>query len=284
MTSIDSSDDKKRQRSPQYPFIGLAKAVDRAREFWSKERRHPTLVPVAAQHFGFSAKSSGGLQTVAALIHFGLMEQGGEKELRTVKLTDAAIRILSDSPDRDVLLRQAAIRPRLHAELLAKYSNDLPSDQTLRTYLTFERGFNEGTVDDFIRQFRDTLSFAKVVESGILTPSSSMPSDMDADPEFTDMHADTKVPAGRRPTLPMHNISAPLPPPAGGVQRSFSTGTDTMDAVITITSHTGTVSRDDIEFLKDYLEFLGKGWSRQPRAASLTVLRPTNPDDTSEGE
>ena len=66
----------------------------------------------------------------------------------------------------------------------------------------------------------------------------------------------------------------PPPPPPGAVQRLFTTGTDTMDAEIRITSHAGEITGDDIAFLKDYLSFLEKGWSRRKSVAATPVAAP----------
>ena len=189
MTITQGDSKPQRQRSPAYPSVGLAEAIKLAGRFWEKEKRHEAFVGVASQHFGFKAGSSSGLQTAAALTYYGLMEQSGSKESRSVKLTDLAISILSttDSPTRDALLKQAVLRPKIHAELLTKYDGELPSDPTLRNYLTFDRGFNAGMVDDFIRQFRHSLAFAKVIKSDTLPPVSGTNVEFDTDEEELEM-------------------------------------------------------------------------------------------------
>lgn len=147
-------------RSPSFPVVSLRAAVDRARAFYAFEVRNAALPEIAVKHWGFSAKSSGGRQILAALRAFGLLE--GD---RAVKLTDRALRILLDernpSPDRDRLLKEAALMPAIHARLWDAYRSDLPSPQTLRLSLVMDEGFNENSVDEFIEQYRETLEFAK---------------------------------------------------------------------------------------------------------------------------
>jgi hypothetical protein len=151
---------KKKSRSPNYPAIGLEKALDRARTLQEHGRHH--FMPVATAHTLWNYKKGAGDQTIAALKYFGLLEVQGEKEGRQVRLTDMAKRILGNAPDRATLLKVAALKPDLHKELWDKYEEDLPADQIIRDYLVWERNFNEDFVDSFIAQFRSTLAYAKL--------------------------------------------------------------------------------------------------------------------------
>lgn len=206
----------KRQRSPAYPSIGLAEAIRRAGEFWEKEKRHPALITIAARHWGFSSTSSYGSQVAAAMTYYGLMEQSGTGPTRSVKLTDLAIRILGSpegSPQRNALLKEAVLKPKLHVELLSKWEGELPSDPTVRNYLTYERNFNETSVDDFIRQFRDSLTLAKMDNGG--TPSS-----LDVvEPEADDIEVETQMDTHAGETI---KSIKPQLPSGGGIGRHGS--------------------------------------------------------------
>ena len=57
-------------------------------------------------------------------------------------------------------IMEAAVRPKLHAELWQRYSLPLPADDEIRRFLVREKGFNDKTVDEFIEEFKETLSFA----------------------------------------------------------------------------------------------------------------------------
>src|ERR1035437_5342820 len=94
---MDDIDSKKRERSPNFPFIGLAAAIQRARDFYDQEKRGSAAVSVIATHWGYSPKSSGLIQTVAALKSYGLMEDEGRGEARRLRLTERALRILLDN-------------------------------------------------------------------------------------------------------------------------------------------------------------------------------------------
>jgi hypothetical protein len=171
-------------RSPGYPFISLEKAVTRARELKEAEGFYAVPIASAYKAWGISEKSSTSPLVVAALKHFGLLEYAGSGAARQCKLTDRAKRILQDvrpdSKDRAQLIRDAALTPAAHQDVLKKYPNGLPSDATLQTYLVLDRGFNETGAKSLIAELRDTLAFAKVDLSGnIPMPAASVDGEED---------------------------------------------------------------------------------------------------------
>jgi hypothetical protein len=168
---VEDDSGKKRTRSPAYPFINLEAAIKRAKEFYDEETRNAASVKVAVKHWGYEEKSSGGLQTIAALISFGLLKDEGIGEKRKLQLTQNALRVLldqrPDSTERAQLIKQAALTPKIHRDLWKKWGNELPSEHQFRYTLTaeWEPPFNEKSVDGFIREYKDTIAFAKLSES-----------------------------------------------------------------------------------------------------------------------
>lgn len=153
-----------RVRSPSFPFISLSEALHRARELYDSERRNLVRMDVAVTHWGYSARSSGGMQTAAALRAYGFLEDvRGE-----LRLTDRAQHILIREPGtagRSDLLRQAALSPPVFAKLWERYGLDLPSDKSLRSYLILELKFNENSVEDLLRSYRETLACAGLMSA-----------------------------------------------------------------------------------------------------------------------
>ena len=162
---MDEAEARKKVRSPSFPFIGLREALDRARAFYEAEQRNAARPETAAAHWGYSSKSSGGKQTIAALRSFGLLE--GDS---LVKLSGRALRIVLDdrgpSEERERLLQQAALLPPIHARLWERYGAELPSPQTLKLSLILDEGFNENSVDDFLTEYRETLEYARLLTRG----------------------------------------------------------------------------------------------------------------------
>ncbi len=155
--------DSKRVRSPSFPFISLPEAVHRARELYDAERRNLVHPDVAVAHWGYARSSSGGKQTIAALRAYGLLEDiRGE-----LRLTDRAQHILVREPgstERKDLLRHAALAPPLFSKLWERYGADLPSDKSLRSWLVLELKFNENAVEDLLRSYRETLTYAGLLQ------------------------------------------------------------------------------------------------------------------------
>ncbi len=153
---------RKKVRSPSFPFVGLREALDRARAFYEAEQRNSARIETAASHWGYSPKSSGGKQTIAALRSFGLLD--GDS---LVKLSGRALRILlderGDSEERRRLVQQAALLPPIHARLWERYGAELPSPQTLKLSLILDEGFNESSVDHFLTEYRETLEYARLL-------------------------------------------------------------------------------------------------------------------------
>lgn len=162
-----------RTRSPGYPYIGLEEAIGRAKSVWDHEKRNAAPIEALASHWGLNAKSSSTQLVLSALKKFGLLQELVQGKDRLFKLSDAALNILlheqADSPERIALLKQCALRPKIHADLWKEFNGDLPSDATLRRKLIIEREFNANIVDDFIKEFRDTITFANLSQSDKIT-------------------------------------------------------------------------------------------------------------------
>ena len=170
---VDQADDskRKRMRSPEHPFINLEVALKRAKQFYDIEARNAASVNVAVKHWEYEPKSSGGLQTAATLISFGLMKDEGTGAKRKLQLTQLALRILldqrPDSAERAALIKQVALTPKIHKQLWARWGATMPSDAEVRHTLTvdWEPPFNDKSVDGFIKEYKDTIAFAKLNES-----------------------------------------------------------------------------------------------------------------------
>lgn len=167
-------------RSPAFPFIALNKAIERAETFRIAEGGRPKhFAPVAAvcKAWGLGPQTGPAIQTVAALGHFGLFEFEGSGDTRSARLTELAFNILLDkqpvSAEREEFIRQAALKPRIHKELWDKWAAALGSDYTLQTYLVRDRGFSENGARDLIAEYKATLAFAKLDQSGYIPPGST---------------------------------------------------------------------------------------------------------------
>lgn len=165
-------------RSPGFPFIPLQKALERIDAVRIAEGGRPKhFAPIASacKAWGMGPKTGPAIQTVAALGHFGLCDFEGSGESRAIRPSDLAIRILLDkqpiSPERDGLVKRAALNPNVHKELWEKWADALPSDHTFETYLILEKGFSETGARDLMAEYKATIAFAKLGQTDIIAPS-----------------------------------------------------------------------------------------------------------------
>lgn len=162
----------KRDRSPAFPFIALRRAVERAQALYENHRREPARLAAVAPSWGYSAKSSGLLQTAAALKQFGLVEDMGSGDDRKILLTKLGQTIVADQRPgaREMGLKEAARSPAVIAEYLSKWLPDRPSDAHCVSELHLDRGFTEEAAKAFLRTFDETVSYANLADDALSDP------------------------------------------------------------------------------------------------------------------
>jgi hypothetical protein len=171
---------KTRLRSPAYPYLDLQEAVDKLEMFYNAETLHHAPVNVAATDIGYKDGSNRGWRAIASLTSFGLLDEEGSKENRHVYLSELGKEIVhfgnKESNEAKRAIREAALKPAIYSELWGLWLKDgqsLPSDETMRRYLLKEKAFNPQAVDDFIRGFKNTLTYAGLLKDGKIASSDS---------------------------------------------------------------------------------------------------------------
>ena len=158
-----AEDTKKRDRSPNFPFIGIESALTRARQLYDQEKRGVAALSVVAKHWNYSLKSSAFLQTIGALKSYGLLDDEGRGLDRRVKLSDVALRVLldprQDSPERSQLVRQAILNPGIAQAILERFPDDLPSESNLEHFLIFECKFSPEAAKSAVKIFFENNAF-----------------------------------------------------------------------------------------------------------------------------
>ncbi len=159
---------KPRGRSPNYPGISLGTAIDKARKLYESERRHAAPISVVTSIWGYSSPTTGyATVAVAALKKYGLLLDEKADGERLLRLSELAMDILLNPEPREAI-QQAALLPPLHKEMWETYGSRLPSFDTLR-WMLVKRGFTESGVQDFLRVYRETITFAKL-DAGVVKP------------------------------------------------------------------------------------------------------------------
>lgn len=152
-----------KHRSPVYPSIDLKAAIGRTTELWNHAQRHFVPVADAMRLWGYSPKSSGGIQTIAALKRFGLVADQGAGAGRRIGVSDMGRAIVTDdvnSQRRLDLLKEAALAPKIHQDLWAEFGAPIPPESTLRWHLVNERAFSEAAARELIAEYQETLAYS----------------------------------------------------------------------------------------------------------------------------
>lgn len=168
----------KRQRSVSYPAFGLEEAISKAKAFYNAERLAYVPGDAAIKSMGLAPTGSTGMRALAALTHFGLLEddpKGGPS--RRVGLSDLGRTLVlapaEHTEDRERAIATAALNPKLYRTLWDRYAGKLPSDSTLEYDLVRTIKFNPESVKGFIKDFRATVALAKLGEAAIVPAAAS---------------------------------------------------------------------------------------------------------------
>lgn len=157
----------KRDRSPNFPYIGLGKALERIKVVFDKAKRHEVRVADVAADWKLKATSGSTDRNVAALLAYGLIEDGGSGDGRKIKISDSGWRILEDGRPgvREKMLAEAALKPSIIQQYASLWSGGRPDDTHALSQLKFEGGFTPDGAAQFLRVFDETIRFTKEGES-----------------------------------------------------------------------------------------------------------------------
>jgi hypothetical protein len=265
---------KNKERSPNFPFIALEPAIQRAQILFSHERRGAAPVAAVAKHWGYSDTSSGFKQTVAALKSYGLLIDEPGAGGRTVRLTDKALRILldqrPDSSERTELIKQAALNPSVASEIFTRWPDGLPSDHTLTHYLMFDRGFQQETAMRAVKILRANDAFAKVSQEELDVTGAATADQFDnplqqqvlVEPMYTGGGGSTLARTAYDLAAP-HPSVTPQPPQARSEKIIDPNGMD-----VTI-SFGGEPSQETYEFPADYIALRLRQFERKAMRGSV---------------
>lgn len=213
---VDSTESKK-HRSPNYPYIGLRKAIELVTQIYEKDKRAKLPLNIVNKRWGYNDASSVGGQCVAALRAFGLLEVEGSNEQRRVWVSETALRYLVGREDnRKAILKECALRPTIYAQVWQHFDGEVPQEDVLRDHLIFNLNFNSNTVKQFVGPFRETIAFAGL-EANTYTDGAT-DSESDSTGGEAPMSPEPITPPTGQPSRP-HSVPAPVSPMASAPLR-----------------------------------------------------------------
>jgi hypothetical protein len=189
-----------RMRSPNYPAIPLAQAVDLVEKIFKEDRTNAIEKEDAAKHMGYSGLTGRTLKLLGALSQFALLDKVGKGQVRVSK-TAVSILHPKDDEERKEAVLKAGRSPVLFRRI--RESFDDPSPRTITSFLMRE-GFTDRAVDPVLKSY--TLTNGFLAANGV--SESYGPGDEEApDSESDHDEEETMNPAPIQP---------PEPPPVSG--------------------------------------------------------------------
>ena len=281
---MENGDERKtKDRSPNFPFINLSSAVERARAIYNEERKGAAPIQRISIHWKYSPNSSGLIQTMAALRSYGLLSDEGSGAERRFRLTELALRIIldsrSDSPERREHLRKATLNPIVSKEVHTNWPDGLPSDETLNHYLVLEKSFSPQNAIRAVKILKENQQFSELTGNQNLSEFKDLGEDSygikyDATDESTLNATTSFVPGfkhafGKSPNLTSttkQTISSP-----SNLDQQINFGNQITvrseqvidpDGVDIRIQFSAEPTEETYEFLKDYVELRLKGMKR----------------------
>jgi hypothetical protein len=249
----------RKHRSPTYPGINLQQAVKRAAELYAQDGRNPASFRAAVTHWKYSEKSSGALITIAALKSFGLVNELESKNGRTFQLSPLGLKIIADkrpeSPERDAAIREAALLPKIHAELWRKYNGNLPSDAELQYRLENDWHFNVNAINPFIRELRDTIAYAGLKQSDKIGDAEVQDGENDEERDLDAQDVEQEEREERPHLKPKKHMQEFVVPLSGGSKAIFH--------------WPSALTSEDIDDLKDSLKIIERKISRSAKRVDI---------------
>ncbi|MBI2889559.1 MAG: hypothetical protein HYY13_02125, partial [Nitrospirae bacterium] len=150
------------KRSPNYPAVGLGKAVEDVRSWWAQEKRSPVAAEVGVKAWGYKMLSGPARTRISALKKYGFLEETPNG----FKLSDRGVAVSIHKPEeRDYqdAIRAAAMEPDLFRELLDTHAD--ASEQAITNHLIMKRGFVPLGAKQAAKAFKDTIAVAKLQDS-----------------------------------------------------------------------------------------------------------------------
>ncbi|WP_316167094.1 MULTISPECIES: hypothetical protein [unclassified Bradyrhizobium] len=146
----------------RFPFINVEKAIGRASELYGADQRGGEMsIAGAFSVWGYSEKSSGGHQTVAALKAYGLLLAPQPGKIQLSKDALAYFRDERDEP-RNKLLQGFARKPPMMRSLWNAWGAQPPADTLARSHLKVDRGLSEQSARALLGIYKENIAFANL--------------------------------------------------------------------------------------------------------------------------
>jgi hypothetical protein len=150
------------KRSPNYPAVGLGKAIEDVQAWWAKEKRSPVSAEVGVKAWGYSTLNGPARSRISALKKYGFLEETPHG----FKVSERGMAVSihkSDESEYQQAIREAALEPDLFRELFETHAD--ASEEAVSNHLIMKRSFMPLGAKQAAKAFKDTISVAKLKDS-----------------------------------------------------------------------------------------------------------------------
>lgn len=145
-------------RSPNYPQMNFAQAVERIKKVYDVETTHSVPDKSIAEALGYTTLNGTSRTTLSALKKYGLLVPSGDG-FKVGQEAQRIIELSGPDPERVTAIRKLALRPPVYKQLQEKFpGKSLPSDSTLRLFL-MDTGFEKDAANQVVRFYKETLQY-----------------------------------------------------------------------------------------------------------------------------
>lgn len=234
-------------RSPNYPQMDLAAALEAIREAYTQEHRNRMSRSVLATHLGYTSLNGRALAKIGAVRAYGLIS-GLQDDLRVTSDAITCLEAPEDDPERAAALARCALKPPIFREIHVEFSS-LPSEHNLRFFL-IKRGYTAEAASKAGQTYLATMRLVADMSGSYASSNEEAP----AQAEATSDHQVRPLvqPAGAANVRPTEPLSA-------GQRRAVFDLTEG-EVVITFPE---ALSPESVSDLQDYLNVFMKKAKRE---------------------
>ncbi len=253
-------DQKRRDRSPAFPYLSLQEAVARTQDLYAHYTQHPARMKNIAPVWGFSPGSSSLLRNVAAVKSYGLIEVSGTGEDRRISISKLGNRLVNDKRPgvREDAIREAFTSCEILNYFFGKWGAKRPPTDECISELTIDMGFTSDAARKFISVYDESVSFANVQE----TAGGHHLIAIEAD------SSNNEVPLALPAPVQESVLERPIASISPEKPRNMKQDTFTLDAGDVVIQWPAGMSKENFQDFADWLEIIKRKVGRSIKADS----------------
>ena len=261
---------QKRPRSPNFPYIGLQKAVEFTVKLFEEDKMNFTNYQLALKHMGLPPTSSTSRRILSAMLEYGLLEDKNEGEDKEVRITQLAKRIVLDERPRSIEKLQNLREAVLNSDLMKKAwsvwndKSGLPNDEAIKYKLRNDWDFTDRASDRFIQVLRDNFTYSELYNYAVLENN---------DQEDENLNS-TEEPENNQKGM-KEKMSTPPKHPNSWLEFSITLGT----SKIVRLAISNKIDNDDFNFLLQWLERIKEDFIEEKENDSMDINKEMKDDD-----